>query len=448
MAQFRFLSFEADDDTFSMNGRFLQALKPGLYSGYDFTASADLNLVLNHNTTGVAEVDVDGLATPKMGSVMSNQAVIVKEDADLLALPITAGGAEPRIDVIYMAHTYTAIGGGTVASYAVIQGAEAADPVAPALTLPLEQVKIGELFVPAGITLLTDVGVAYTRELSPIMGGAQLARLRTNNLHQGRQEWAEYITEVLSNSLDPEAVTWESDQNANVYTMADSGTSAIKWIKDAQPGTFVTIAIPTGSDIIVTNLEAVPPPADHIKIFCGGDIIAQPGDVLTFKRVQGADGSAGIEDAWHLITTNDTAFKAFEAHQLASLPAWIPVLGGIGFSNNFQDSPFIPNDPLRYRRLINGLVQLRGGVNLSTAGAGANTIIATLPTGFRPISGTSVHYGTAQYTDNDATHRNHVFKIAGNGEMRVFYDGADDGTLGNLEAANQVVFVNMTFPST
>lgn len=171
MAQKLFWSFEDDDETLSIIEWLVGILPAGRYRGFDFTAqAADLNLVLRHTLTGEKKVLEDLSESDYTGILMTRQGTVITEDAPV-TIPVSSNpGGQPRIDTIFVQHVYIESTGGAAAIYGVIEGTPAASPVAPALTTPLEQVKIGELYLPAACAALNNVSVKFTQEKIPFLG--------------------------------------------------------------------------------------------------------------------------------------------------------------------------------------------------------------------------------------------------------------------------------------
>lgn len=167
MAQKRYFNWLDDDSTFAINQRDLTIMSSGRYCGFDGVLGADLDLVLNHETTGKIVVKQDLTNTPKLGCWRTKQGGIILEDA-AITIAISAGDdTDPRIDLIVGIHEYVEAEGGATATYAVITGTAAAIPVAPPLTDVNKQVIIGTLYVPANIDSLDDAGVVYTPARKP-----------------------------------------------------------------------------------------------------------------------------------------------------------------------------------------------------------------------------------------------------------------------------------------
>lgn len=162
--QTRYWNFDADDATKDINRWMTGVITSGLYYGFDFSPSANLNLNLIHTGTGFKDVDNTPAESGFQSLIVSRQGVVVKENAAIVINGVGAGHATlPRIDVIVMSHAINEISGGAQALYSIIPGAPNAVPVAPALTDIARQVKIGELYIPATTADLTNPGITWTR---------------------------------------------------------------------------------------------------------------------------------------------------------------------------------------------------------------------------------------------------------------------------------------------
>lgn len=163
--QKRLLNYKEDDSTFLLNQMLVGIIPAGLYFGFDANLDSTLILKLIQSQSGMTEIDID-LNESICGLIKTKQGVIVK-DYDTIELPIEAGDVLPRIDLIICEHAYTEIAGGSQALYSVLKGTPASDPVKPLLTSENEQIEIGSLYVPAGMLLLTDADVVYTKVDQP-----------------------------------------------------------------------------------------------------------------------------------------------------------------------------------------------------------------------------------------------------------------------------------------
>jgi hypothetical protein len=198
--QKRSWNYKADDKTRDINRWLTGLLSPGLYFGFDFAPSANMNLTLNHNTTGFKDVD-DQHPTPVESGfqslVVTRQGVFVKEDAAITINGITNGDAtHPRVDVVVLSHRINEVAGGETALYSIIEGVPAAVPAAPAPTNSNTQIKIGELYIPAGTTALNQVGVTWSRSAKPGFAGLTITPSRVLVSNSSGQIIASAITDT------------------------------------------------------------------------------------------------------------------------------------------------------------------------------------------------------------------------------------------------------------
>jgi hypothetical protein len=158
MAQFRTFSWLDDDLTRSLNKWGLGFKEPGRYRGFDWDELNPLATTFEHSKTGVIITNSDSpiTQTPISGIWLTQQGGVIREDAPI-ALTFTANPSGfGRIDVVYGQHIYVETVGGAAATYGIIVGTPSASPAAPLLPLPLEQVALGYMFIPASATDLTD----------------------------------------------------------------------------------------------------------------------------------------------------------------------------------------------------------------------------------------------------------------------------------------------------
>lgn len=163
MAQKRYFNFKQDDLTFDLSTVNKGILPEGVFAGFDFVATADLNLSLVHTVTGVQFLDADNLTLKSnIGVFRTKQGVVVQEDAPI-SLPIGSTSSLPRIDLIIARHSFVENSGGDIAQIAVIQGTPNASPVAPALLDADREVILGILTLPANCLQLDQSGVSYVK---------------------------------------------------------------------------------------------------------------------------------------------------------------------------------------------------------------------------------------------------------------------------------------------
>lgn len=168
MGQKIFYQWKDDDLTWDLSRQRLGILEPGLYRGFDADLSQnDMNLRLRHNVTGATEIDQALATSAPFGVVVTTQGAVVRDDTNPIILPINTTGAQGRIDTVYLEHYYVTTPGGIAASYGVIQGTPAANPVAPALTNPATQIVLGYLYLPPLCTDLYGGLAEWTRPEVP-----------------------------------------------------------------------------------------------------------------------------------------------------------------------------------------------------------------------------------------------------------------------------------------
>lgn len=171
--QTRNWNFKADDKTRDINRWLTGVLAPGRYFGYDFNPTANMNLNLVHTSTGFKDVDHTPAESVFQSLVITRQGVVVKEDAAITINGVANGDAtNPRIDIVVLTHQINEVAGGSQALYSIITGTPAATPVAPALTSPNTQIKIGELYVPSGVNALNQAGITWTQNPRPGFAGS------------------------------------------------------------------------------------------------------------------------------------------------------------------------------------------------------------------------------------------------------------------------------------
>lgn len=172
MAQSIRFNYLDNDATLDINEAKASFLSPGVYRGYSVDLSSAVGMDLTLSTSGGAEFtytqrDTDPnpgqLATTLRSCLVTKQLVEVQEDEDITGIAVNPGHATlPRIDLMVCEHEYVFAQGASQAIYFVIQGTPDANPVPPALTQPEIQVVIGQIYVPATTTQLSDPGVVYS----------------------------------------------------------------------------------------------------------------------------------------------------------------------------------------------------------------------------------------------------------------------------------------------
>jgi hypothetical protein len=225
--QKRSFQWKDNDYTDSINRHLLGVIPYGLYAGFDAVFADGLTLELNHNTTGVDEVTVPLVRTPKLGKVVTQQGATIQEDA-AISVAITANGSGfARIDTIVIEHTYVANVGGTPAIYKTVEGSPASNPVPSDLPFPEKQVAIGYLYVPAGMTTLTAVGVSYTRAEIPTLGNnTKILRSDKVQVIEGRKQLLSVYGALNNANLQGGVMTFDKEGNYYILSAVDNSNYA------------------------------------------------------------------------------------------------------------------------------------------------------------------------------------------------------------------------------
>lgn len=177
MAQKRYYEYGSDDDTFTLTNHMVSLVPAGRYHGFDFMATADLNLRLEHGLTGFNRPTQQGTLAGPLGIIKTAQGILIEEDEPVVVQGVAAGdAANPRIDLVICEHTYKAIQGGEQAYYKIIRGTPAVEPQPPDLQNVVTQVKVGELYIPAGATALDSDGVTFSAAPFPMYAGQEYLR--------------------------------------------------------------------------------------------------------------------------------------------------------------------------------------------------------------------------------------------------------------------------------
>lgn len=155
MSQTRSLEYQTPDSTFEVNQRFVSVQEAGLYGGFDFVPTANLNLTFNHLTTGILYTS-QALSTSRLGVIITKQGTQIRQDA-VTPLAINPTTAITRRDAVICTHRYLLITGGQAATYAVLENIGSGEP-----TLAQNQMLLGILELPISCTALNQVGVTYT----------------------------------------------------------------------------------------------------------------------------------------------------------------------------------------------------------------------------------------------------------------------------------------------
>lgn len=219
MAQKIYFNWEDDDSTKDLNHRTLGISEPGRYRGFDVSLMSGLTLRLNHFQTGVSMTMFDSPthSVERRGVILTKQGVIIQEN-DELVLPISAGHSTfPRIDLVVCEHEYVEVQGGSNAIYYVIEGTPSASPVHPVVTQPQTKIVLGELYVPAGATDLSNA--IYTQSPTPQHANdATIVRTLTNQYVKGQKRFELTTVDHSIAKLDDSAFELDfQGKRANLY---------------------------------------------------------------------------------------------------------------------------------------------------------------------------------------------------------------------------------------
>lgn len=147
--QERFYEFKDDDLTSRLNQWMLGVNFPGRYCGFDLEVTFTNKLKLVHTSTGIEYNNKLNLKKNKVGVVVTNTGVIVKEEDPIELTVQNNTTAFPRVDLVYLQHKYIdGVVGGSQAIYGIIEGNPSNDLIIPSLVDPVNQVIIGYLTVP------------------------------------------------------------------------------------------------------------------------------------------------------------------------------------------------------------------------------------------------------------------------------------------------------------
>lgn len=300
MSQKRFNEYQAtlisDDDNKEKIGQ----MPPGRYAGFDTItyAGSGSTFGLSHSKTGVVFTKANGTIQSRTGTVVSQAGVVVQEDAAItgLVLGTNVGNATSRIDLIVMTHSYILVGGGSAATYSVIQGTFGTY-TAPALANAATQVIIGEIHIKAGATQVQALNDAlasasldypdapanafnayYRWAKAPGMGGRAEAVLDLQNKFTARVDTANEVAALYS-TVNTNHVSMHLPESSNTINHADMGGSTLVLDYIAKPASGTSgirmsykIADGASDDIILNISYAGAVPTGYAKIKAPLDI--------------------------------------------------------------------------------------------------------------------------------------------------------------------------------
>lgn len=291
MSQRRFWNFKADDLTIDLDHWFHGITLPGVYQGFDFGTQDSMTLHLIHSVTGSKYVNKEPPSESNfIGVIRTRQGVIIQEDANI-DIPVPAADPSlPRIDLVFLSHTYVDAEGGEEAFYGIVEGTPNASPVAPTVADPLIDIPIATLYVPAGIADLTDSDVVYTKAEVPTIANENYAHRDKPNRY----------TKQAQNSPENSAITFDTGTNeltinsdSNLFALPTNITiaDALAKITQKPSGTIIQLRVMTTAGITITHDPA--PSAKEIF----NEIDEQ---TITFPKGTTLDLVAQSDGSWRL----------------------------------------------------------------------------------------------------------------------------------------------------
>lgn len=201
MGQQRYHNYLRPLTSLEENFRIVGITPPGIYAGFDrFEIVAGNLLKMKHDVSGAFRLKVTGDANDgPFGTFITNQGVVVYDDTEVQqAVPLIT--TNPRIDLLIATHTFLESSGGAPAVYSIIQGAESANPVAPTLSNPLNQILLGYFKVSSAVDHTTTV---FIRAQPKKLGG----------------EYAAYVKESELDLRDAHEMDFNKIQKTGVYSL-------------------------------------------------------------------------------------------------------------------------------------------------------------------------------------------------------------------------------------
>jgi hypothetical protein len=295
MAQFIYWNWKDDDSTANLNYRSLGINDPGVYRGFEWLDPTDPShpggmtaRLIQDNGFQVVKIDQ---STEMRGVILTKQGVHIHENANI-DIPITNGDAtHPRIDLIVQQHEYVLAPGASIAFYIVIPGTPAASPVAPALTVPNKQTIIGQLYVPANTTDLTDPGVLYTPSPVPTFAGDPTIVHTYNDQYIFGNKQFKLVREKPYAATISGANIVVTD-SANLYVIANVNTSysAVSNFTHVYTGQGYRFKVLTLQRLKITNAGNISLPAG------ASEVVIEAGEEIEFIDLNDSPGYPASAD--------------------------------------------------------------------------------------------------------------------------------------------------------
>lgn len=258
MAQRRFWQWQDDDLTIDIDRWLTGIMGNGTYCGFDFVPTADLNLQLVHTATGFQYRQKDLTMSNNIGMLITQQGVMIQEDAAIILPILPNTDTHARIDIIIVSHFYDdSVVNGVQAEYSVITGTPSSSPVAPSVPDPTTDMIIATLFMPGNAMTLTALGVAYTKPDVPNF--ARVPNIYTSNNFINNGDTIQAAASKIDSALKILSSKYEVNTLTTPATASDgsSGTALSKFLSIDMPavGDFFSavIAITAGSQRNLIN---------------------------------------------------------------------------------------------------------------------------------------------------------------------------------------------------
>lgn len=382
MAQVRYWQYKDDDKTDTLNRYDMGAVPSGVWAGFDFDGtSSGTNLVLSHTASGYKEVTQALAESSAIGVIKTRQGVMVTEDS-IITIPVTtnSGGGNPRVDIIALQHEYTAVTGGTVATYVHIAGTAAASPLPPALTLPLKQTIIGYIYWATGGN---DVAAVKYSKSTLQLAKRDIKLLSNLSFNAGI---AAYSASTGCITLDGKGNYYELDVDfaimsggANItgissYAVAEAYDhfywDGINNRTKAGNIVFIRFKNTSASSVgyaKVLHNSSVPDPFSPIDTGMGGTQLIMSGATVAFIESY---------ESGNIIYKILSIYPGLgELYTLGINPA-------PSYTATWSGGVAAPLSNIQYRLDIDGRVHMSG---IAVRSSGAGTTVFTLPSEFRPV---------------------------------------------------------------
>lgn len=259
MAQKRIRNYKNPLTSFEHNIKNFGLHAPGRYCGFDtLVRLTALTFNINHAGTGITYRDQINTLKGPMGYLISQQGVIISEDAPIgaLAIDTNAGNASIRYDLFICTHTFINVTGGAAAVYSIIKG-PLANPIYPILDDPGHQIALGVIKIPPGS--VDVVNCTYKKMKCPDSGDGEDARLTEPNIFRSFQGdnasagiWTVFQEQATYSGND--VFFWEFWNDGNVFKI-EPATAFVTYvdgirIMDIPPQEGMRIRIIAGSKVV------------------------------------------------------------------------------------------------------------------------------------------------------------------------------------------------------